>query len=55
MSGTYLRVTADEFKLVCPHCDSTLEEVFVHRLYELTFECPYCLAEVQLCVTLSPA
>lgn len=55
MSSTYLRVTADDFCLRCPHCEELLEEVFVHRLYELTLECPFCLQECQLCVTLNPA
>lgn len=55
MTSTYLRITAEEFVLCCPHCEATLEEVFVHRLYELRIECPTCLQESQLCVTLSLA
>lgn len=55
MSSTYVRVAADDFQLRCPHCDEPLDEITVHRLYELTLECPYCLQDCQLCVTLNPA
>lgn len=55
MNGTYLRITAEDFLLCCPHCDEPLDEIQVHRLYELTVECPQCLQESQLCVTLSVA
>jgi hypothetical protein len=49
---TRIHITLDELDLFCPRCECELEEIAVHRLYEMTFECPSCFQEIGLCLYL---
>ena len=49
---TRIQIELEELCLSCPQCGVDLEEIAVHRLYEMTFECPSCLQEIGLCLYL---
>lgn len=54
--STELLIQAEDFSLLCPHCDAEFSTIHVVRLYELgSIQCCDCLEDVAVCITVEPA